>query len=334
VGGGLKAEAVNGEECDSCDLTLVRIASVGRFEDAVTVREDASLQDCMVTRDPHGRIFVSGLIGGGVVARFAPDGSFDMEFGRRGEGPGELGAELRVSSGPGDSITVVDSDQQRLSVFSPDGQFERAFQVPRVTRPWATMADGSLVIGGSGQDGPWLQMVSPDGMTRSSLGAPLTGPADPTDAWLVSPSSSGGMWVASIWEYKLVLLDSLGTPTSTVERSAEWFPNGQRYESGMPFTVRPPPVLRHIHDQGDGYVLVASAVPDPAWEAELPLTPGYEWGRRAFDTRLELIDIASGRVSRATVVDAWLGFVCNSSLVYQVSEGDDMVPRLDLFELR
>lgn len=322
---------ISEEPCAGCTLNLEEVAVLGGANDPVAIRDDAASRDCMVARNAEGEFLVSGLIGGGEIARFQADGTFSETFGRRGQGPGELGADLRIAVGPGDSIIVIDGSQGRAGIYDSRGNFSRSFQIPVVSKPWARRTDGALVFA---QDpatpkDPVFTILGPEGEPIGTIGRPEA--RDGTmavDSWVGSASATGGLWAASIWEYEIFHIDHDGTVDLVVERDATWFPDGGRYREGMPVTVRPPPVIRFIQEVRPGLLMVAAVVTDPNWEPGIPLQPSFEWGRRAFDTRVEVIDVEAGRVVASTVTDQWLGAVCDSALMYTVSENEDLTLRL------
>ncbi|MCC6928411.1 MAG: hypothetical protein IT359_05390 [Gemmatimonadaceae bacterium] len=78
------------------------------------------------TRLPDGRILV-GDNADFSLRLFTASGRFLRAYGRKGNGPGEigqLGALLRC----GDSLVTFDLDGDRASVFSPDGRYVRSFR--------------------------------------------------------------------------------------------------------------------------------------------------------------------------------------------------------------
>jgi tripartite motif-containing protein 71 len=74
---------------------------------------------------PNGDVLVGDLFGGR-VQRFR-DGRFVSSFGLRGEGCGRLGAIGGVASDAKGNTYVLDSDQQLVQVFDPDGASVRCF---------------------------------------------------------------------------------------------------------------------------------------------------------------------------------------------------------------
>lgn len=321
--------------CDECTLNLEEVAVLGGLTDPVAIRDDAASRDCMVARSAGGDFLVSGLIGGGAVARFQADGTFDHTFGRRGQGPGELGSDLRIAVSPGDSIIVMDSSQGRAGMYDSRGRFSRSFPIPAVSRPWARRADGAFAFVQSpetpgdpvftilGQGGEPLGTVDRPGHRDETM---------PMDSWVVSASASGGLWAASMWEYEVFHIDPDGNVDLILERDASWFPAGGRYEDGMPVTVRPTPLIRFIREVRPGFLMVVAVLPDQRWEPRIPPRPSFEWGRQVFDTHIEVVDIGAGRVIASAVTDEWWGAVCDSTLMYTVSEGDDSTLRLRIVE--
>jgi len=69
---------------------------------------------------PDGRVVVADR-GFGSVRVYGPDGSFQQEMGRPGQGPGEFEYISSISLFPPDTIVVYDSSRYRLVTYSPDG---------------------------------------------------------------------------------------------------------------------------------------------------------------------------------------------------------------------
>ncbi len=69
--------------------------------------------------DAAGDLFLLDGLGGRVL-KFGPDGRFVRAFGRKGNGPGELGSSVALGLGPGDSLWVDDLGNMRIDVL-PQG---------------------------------------------------------------------------------------------------------------------------------------------------------------------------------------------------------------------
>jgi hypothetical protein len=87
------------------------------------------------TRLPDGRVLV-GDIGSYALRLFAADGKFVRRFGRKGDGPGEIGY-LKSLLRCGDSVVTVDVSGRRVSMFSLGGNYVRSFRFssPQAGRP-------------------------------------------------------------------------------------------------------------------------------------------------------------------------------------------------------
>lgn len=116
------------------------------------------------------------------VRFFGTDGKHLRTVGRKGRGPGEFQSPFPLLHLPHDSIGVWDDSQQRITVFSPDGNLAR---VARLDRPAINaelvggFADGSLVMADFRFDVPKsgfvvapavLTRYSPKGVFSDSLG--------------------------------------------------------------------------------------------------------------------------------------------------------------------
>lgn len=96
---------------------------------------------------------------------FGPDGSPGWKAGRSGQGPGEfrgIGSVVRLA---GDSVAVFDVPAQRITVFSPSGQFVRVFGL--VERAEGKRSLVTSVIGRSG--GAWVLTSVPRGAPQVGL---------------------------------------------------------------------------------------------------------------------------------------------------------------------
>ncbi len=76
-------------------------------------------------RFADGRVAVADGRTSSRISLFTPEGNFEREIGRTGQGPGEFTWIFHMSLGPQDSLHVFDRGQQRLTVFSPDRELAR-----------------------------------------------------------------------------------------------------------------------------------------------------------------------------------------------------------------
>src|SRR4029453_7669921 len=72
---------------------------------------------------PNGDIYITDGYGGARVVKFSRDGKFLLEFGKRGEGPGEFRLPHNVVVDAQGRVYVSDRDNQRIEVFDSSGKF-------------------------------------------------------------------------------------------------------------------------------------------------------------------------------------------------------------------
>lgn len=138
-----------------------------------------------VTRLSDGRIVVANS-GTHELRIYSSEGRYLQTIGREGEGPGEFEGSLWVDRIPGDTLVVWDQGSERISVFSPDGEFVRSSDVdvgnlfPSVHDAFS---DGSLLVdegfdpsiaaGGDGprQDTTTFFRIARDGAWLDTLGS-------------------------------------------------------------------------------------------------------------------------------------------------------------------
>lgn len=72
---------------------------------------------------PNGDVYVSDGYGNARVVKFSSDGSYLLEWGRRGTGPGEFGLPHGIAVDAGGRVYVVDRDNRRVQIFDSDGVF-------------------------------------------------------------------------------------------------------------------------------------------------------------------------------------------------------------------
>jgi hypothetical protein len=99
------------------------------------------------TRLANGNILVADAGDFGLRV-LSPDGRLVKQYGRKGNGPGELTA-LNTMFRCGDSVLTVERLSQKVSVFSVDGQFARSFRFAAVEPgkvPYRSACNPSLVV--------------------------------------------------------------------------------------------------------------------------------------------------------------------------------------------
>lgn len=163
-------------------------------------------------------------------------------------------------------------------------------------------------------DGWLVQMGS---RTRSGIGFPLhllkagqtlrsfgnTTPqvrvGQPFDDYrVVTPSKDGQLWLAPVNEYRLEKWAPLGTLTSTLVRSVEWFRSWDG-QLGRPDTARPKPLVAAIGQDNSGLLWVTVFVARDGWTrptGPIPAKTTAAYNSRFRDSIIEVIDPDKGVV--------------------------------------
>jgi DNA-binding beta-propeller fold protein YncE len=71
----------------------------------------------------NGDLYVSDGYGGARVVKFSRDGKYLLEWGKRGDGPGEFRLPHNLVVDAQGRVYVTDRDNQRIEVFDANGKF-------------------------------------------------------------------------------------------------------------------------------------------------------------------------------------------------------------------
>jgi len=106
---------------------------------------------------PEGSFYVSDGYGNSRVAKFAPDGKFILDWGRKGAGPGEFDTPHSITMDRDGRIYVADRSNSRIQVFKNDGTFLEQWKSTELGRPWAVTvgSDGYLYVVDGSDLKPW-----------------------------------------------------------------------------------------------------------------------------------------------------------------------------------
>lgn len=315
--------------CPECAIELALEATLGGDGDPASVSPGAMSIPCAAGVLRSGEYVVSQLVGGGELAVYDAAGSFVRRIGRPGEGPGEFGRDLRLVVGRGDTVHVIDNGNQRITALV-DGEPVGSFRTPSRVLGHALLDDGRFLVhdrasGRPGDDRSLFTLLAPDGEATKSFGEPHAGRTElGVDQWIVASGRGGGSWTASIWDYELYRWTGADSLDHTLLREPAWFPgdpelSAQTFER-MHAEDPAPPIMIHAHEDDDGLLWTYALVPDADWRPAPPEQPTPAWTRRTFDTRIEVLDLASRRVVAATRHDHQLAPICGTGLVYTVIE--------------
>ncbi len=72
---------------------------------------------------PNGDVYVTDGYGSARVVKYTRDGTYVLQWGRRGKGPGEFGLPHNLVVDRQGRVYVTDRDNQRIEVFDSEGRF-------------------------------------------------------------------------------------------------------------------------------------------------------------------------------------------------------------------
>jgi DNA-binding beta-propeller fold protein YncE len=95
----------------------------------------------------NGDLYVTDGYGGARVVKFARDGTYLLEWGTRGTGPGQFGLPHNVVVDTQGLVYVTDRDNQRIQIFDPNGKFVNEWTGTGGISGLAMTGDGHIVTG-------------------------------------------------------------------------------------------------------------------------------------------------------------------------------------------
>ncbi len=121
---GSLAVIYNGDHVTFLDKTGKAQLSIASAVSSITGETELSGR---LAVDAEGNIYVLGSFNNTVV-KYAPDGRFILRFGGPGLEPGKFRSVLAIATDSAGKVFV--SDFSGISIFSPEGVFERRFTIP------------------------------------------------------------------------------------------------------------------------------------------------------------------------------------------------------------
>jgi sugar lactone lactonase YvrE len=154
---------------------------------------------------PSGDLYVSDGYGNARVHRFSADGELVQSWGEPGDGPGQFNLPHSVSVHADGRVFVCDRENDRVQIFSPDGEVLAIWT--NVTRPCDLFiaSDGTVYVGELGWErgtrNMWGRPLEEDRPSRLTIRDPegnilsAWGGADPcaSDGF----AAPHGLWVDS-----------------------------------------------------------------------------------------------------------------------------------------
>jgi len=304
------------------------------------------------------RAVVRDHAGGYLVARnsdivaFTAAGRFSRAVGREGSGPGEYRHLITMIAGPGDSITVFDSQLARATILAPDLTLVRVFPAPgqvldAIAMPGNVMALNAVLFSTTYVGTPLHILSVPRGEIVRSFRSRSGDVYNARRAWagwreLTPGAVPGTFWAARRNRYEIQLLDTLGHQRDELVREVDWF---KPYEDEAVLLLSrehlPAPSVERIHLDRDGRLWIMLTVGDPEWREHLvPFT--LPDGRTlqepddvngVWDTVVEVIDPERRLVLASQRFDMKLLGFLDDRMVFGFGESDGGNPVLHVWSL-
>jgi hypothetical protein len=212
-----------------------------------------------------------------------------------------------------DSLMILDGAARRVTVVDTGFSMIRGFPLPGHLERALILSDGSILavgrLGTPDAAGQPVHSFSPVGKYQASFGV---------DEAFVLPSrhfprpqiAAGrrGVWVALENEYRLALWEARGKKLAEFERKAAWFaPHAPR---SVDLNNAPLPWITALFEDDEGLLWVYSLVAAPDWRTGVGRRIKTAEGvaivdqdlARLYDTRIEVLDVARGRLVAAVTV--------------------------------
>lgn len=330
------------ETCPACRITIERVVRLGQY-DTVSIGQFST-----VSTDTLGNYYVGSSYATGSILIFSAAGRLSRVIGRRGSGPGEISSAWWIPVIPkADSIMVLDSGNQRLSVFTADGRFVRSRFLP-AGFSYLVLHDDVIaftgLFGSRENFGYPVHLIHKDSKMIRSFGLGPTerilGPDDPDLVRHLSPSSEpGSFWMHHTASYIIELWRMDGRLIRRFERVTSLFPPRQRYDRWNPrplddfIAMRETPwgLLTITADEQEDWHLT---LPMPARRGGEPRYPNMAELHKVHDTVFEFLDPKSGSVIKRGRHDTYFSGFVNDTTVYALHLDEVGRSYVDIWRVR
>jgi hypothetical protein len=305
---------------DAVSCAACRIVTSPPINLRVPPEHALSMAPQVVRADSQGRIW---LLTEAAVLVFDRRGNFLQSVGREGGGPNEYRGPGAFYALPGDSVLIIDPENARASVLSPKIRYVRSISFPYSFARGAILRwpDSVLLSGaapGARASAEHLHLVSFRQGTARTLtsvavqGGSLRSGAPRNTRQHVEFSSDGSLVSVDRYSYDLTLWSSVGVPSRRLQRRPQWFAEGSKATMGSPKSP-PPPIIGSTWADSAGSVWIASNVAAPGWSTAWSGVPAGGDIRvssiameRLYNTKLEIIDTKTARVTARLELDGWI----------------------------
>jgi hypothetical protein len=323
-----KVEVSSKASCPKCSIEATKSVSL----------TSTALKACPVSvlRDSRGQIHLLPV--------FMPPVTFDSK-GRElrsviaGKGPGEALGPTGIVVGPGDSLHLFDAILSRHSVYAPDGKFIRSIPYAmRMGTAFRLLPNGSALVMAVNYMGPsggqaTLEEIDTTGKVTGAYALnPSSAPMGQAMRALqraISLRKGGGVWAVRSGTYVIEGYGPKKAKDIELTRKPDWFVVLPKEVNGLgDETHAPASEVVDVRQDSKGRLWTATLVPSEGWKAargkvsvetdprgvKVSNYPNADLGAM-FDTMLEVIDPATGRLITSKKLRAWARYVLDDGYV-------------------
>jgi hypothetical protein len=291
----VRAAIAAAPSCEACSVRATPIVRLGSDTDPAGF---APLVQVAMAAGP--RYYVSSSTFTGEVYVYDSAGKFLKAIGRRGQGPGEFSRPVNLSVAGGDTVIAIEQGSNRYHVIAPGGEIVRSSQLRDPVNAFAAMRDGSLFLAAKHGNAGVITTLARTDRNREIIAAfePTEAGARTSGRQFVAVDNQGEAWSLNAERLRLIHWGSANQPVAIFEGKRDWFTEGIPPQGKNPMQVKPVAWMGGLGFVA-GKVLVYYLVPDANWA---PMTGPLDL-RRIYDTRVEVIDPASGALYAASNFD-------------------------------
>jgi hypothetical protein len=246
-------------------------------------------------------------------------------------------------------------DQERLSLFAPDGRFVRSARIRggALAFRFAVLSHGKVLLNNYYPTHKSFQLLSTTDSAVTSFGRSIVGQrfpdSDELQFRMVDVGNGEFVAVQQNYSYLVQVWDTTGRLVREFAPSTDWFRPWTRAErlAQGPGSTPFPSVQGAFVDQQSRALFVTAMVPDPGWRAKAAPQPDVIRGRevtnwsplplgdyvRAYDTVIDVLDYATGTVRFSQRLDEVVPFVMEGGILFGQREDANGLIVLDVWRL-
>lgn len=287
-----------------------------------------------VSRLPSGGYVVGPISEVGRIAWFDAQGRFQRLTGRRGEGPGELGAIHSVTALPDGRVAVGDA---RFSIVTAMTDLAERQVDSRDGRDWVGVAPNTIVqtklIMPGGQGDPFAVWSGTLDSLRT-IKDPFSDMAGDVPFRRLARHSNRSIVVSPVTAYEFALLEVITGRATLVPVKSPRFPSAKiiSVDNRPPHIARPYPRILALSMRGADTLVVLHAAAAPNWAPAAPRrratskegdgTPALDMGRY-LSFYYDLLDVRNGQSLGSGIIAKPLMAFAAPDLAYALEEAAD-----------